>query len=258
MVMAVAGFVVLVVAAARAYPGGTHFDHARVGHDFWRNTLCDLTRTVALDGSPNTPGAALAASALIVLALGLGAFFLALPRLFASSHARLARSVRTLGAVTVPLAIAVVLLPTDRFGRLHGVAIFFAGTTGLAAAGLALRALVPAARAPRAVVVCGVLAALLASLDFALYMTELLTAGPAQVAVAVLERLATLVLLAWMLAVARALPHVSVQGAARSHVPIVQPAAQCPSQLDGSWRARALQRGRACFAHSLRSLRRHS
>ena len=30
--------------AALAYPGGTYFDHASVGHDFWRNTMCNSRR----------------------------------------------------------------------------------------------------------------------------------------------------------------------------------------------------------------------
>src|SRR3954471_798809 len=84
LIGAVPAFVILFFAAANAYPGGTHFDHASVGHDFWRNTLCDVARTVAIDGTPNACACALARVAMTLLALGIGVLFVALPRLFPS------------------------------------------------------------------------------------------------------------------------------------------------------------------------------
>ena len=201
MLGAVLGFVILFAVAALAYPGGTYFDHASVGHDFWRNTMCDVARTVALDGAENRVGCAFARAAMTLLALGVGALFIALPRLFA--HERLGKAVRVLGAATVPFAIAVVNLPTDRYGQLHGIAIVFAGTLGLSAALLAMKGLLADPRAPRLVVALGALALAVAAVDFGLYVRELIGATAAQVAVAVLERIATLLVLGWMLAVAR-------------------------------------------------------
>jgi hypothetical protein len=110
-----------------------------------------------------------------------------------------------LGAATVPCAIAVVLLPTDRFSALHGVAIVVAGTLGLGTTVLAMKGLLVDPRAPRLVVALGAVALGIASADFVLYVRELTMGGPAQVAVAVLERLATLFVLAWMASAARAL-----------------------------------------------------
>jgi len=214
LIGAVFGFVVLFVAAGSAYPGGTHFDHGSVGHDFWRNTLCDVARTVAIDGAPNTCGCTLARVAMTILALGLGVLFMALPRLF-PSRARLGSAVRALGAATVPFAIAVVLLPTDRFGKLHGVAIVVAGPLGLGAVILALKGLFADARAPRLVVGLGVVTMSVAAVDFGLYVAELLSGGPAQLAVPVLERVATILLLAWMVVVARAVHRLRVQALAR-------------------------------------------
>jgi hypothetical protein len=204
LVGAVIGFLLLFVAAARAYPGGTHFDHGAAGHDFWRNTLCDVARTVAIDGAPNARACMLARIAMTMLALGLGVLFVALPRLF-PARARLGNAVRVLGLATVPFAIAVVSLPTDRYGRLHGVAIVLAGTLGLGAAILALKGLFSEARSPGIVVAAGVLAMSVAAVDFALYVAEFMTGGSAQVAVPVLERIATILLLGWMVLVARAL-----------------------------------------------------
>lgn len=226
MVISIVAFVALFVGAAHAYPGGTHFDHAAVGHDFWRNTLCDVARTVALDGAPNTLGCALARAAMTTLALGLGLLFMALPRLF-SANERLGARVRVLGAATVPFAIAVVLLPTDHFPRLHSVAIVFAGTLGLSATLLAMKGLFSDARAPRVVVAIGTVAMLVAAADFTLYLREVLSGGPAQVAVAVLERLATVLVLAWMAAVAHAVTSRAGIGSAltMNHGPHAQEAA---------------------------------
>ena len=213
----VVAFVVLFAFAADAYAGGTHFDHSAIGHDFWRNNLCDVARTVAINGLPNACACWLARVAMITLAVGLGVMFFALPRLF-PSRPRLGLLVRVLGVATVPCAIAVVLLPTDRFSHLHGLSIVLAGTLGLGTVILALVGLFADARAPRYVVSLGVLAMSVAAVDFALYVIEFTSQGPAQVAVPVLERLSTILLLAWMLAVARAVNGLRVQGLARRTV----------------------------------------
>jgi hypothetical protein len=202
LTLSVVAFVAIFSAAAWAYPGGTHFDHAAVGHDFWLNTMCDVTRTVALDGRPNTLGCRLASIAMLVLAAGLGVTFTVLPRLFLT-RVRMATAVRALGAVSALGAVAVVLLPSDRFGSLHGVAIVGAGIPGLAASLLALVAVVRERRSARAVIALGALALFVSAVDFALYVGELASGGASQVAVSVLERVATALLLAWMLAIAR-------------------------------------------------------
>jgi hypothetical protein len=195
---------VLFVFAANAYPGGTHFDHFAVGHDFWRNTLCDVARSTALGGASNAIGASLARTAMTIMAIGVGGLFLLLPDRFASSP-RLGLAVRVLGCIAVPAAIAVVFLSTDRFGVLHGIAIVVAGIPGLAAAVLAVIGLLrePARTRPRWITRIGVVALLIAAADFVLYVQELLTHGSASVAVSVLERLAALLVLAWMIGVAR-------------------------------------------------------
>lgn len=198
----VLAFVVLFFAAACAYPGGTHFDHGSAGHDFWRNTLCDVTRSVALDGRLNVTGSALARLAMLTLAAGLGVFFVLLTRLF-PARKRTGAAVRALGGLAALGAVAVVLLPSDRFPALHGVAVVCAGIPGLTAALVAFHALLRERGAAHAVVVLGGLALGVAAVDFGLYVSELASDGASQLAVAVLERVATALLLAWMLAVAR-------------------------------------------------------
>jgi hypothetical protein len=202
LIGSVVAFFALFVAAARAYPGGTYFDHASPGHDLWRNTLCDVTRTVALDGRPNGTGCTLARLAMISLAAGIGVLFTRLPELF-RARACTGSAVRALGTIAALGAVGVVLLPSDRFGStVHGVAIVCAGVPGLSAALLSLHALVAERSSARAVVVFGALALAVAAVDFGLYLHELLSSGPSQLAVSVLERITTALLLCWMLAVA--------------------------------------------------------
>lgn len=209
LALTVLAFIAIFSLAAAAYPGGTHFDHASVGHDLWLNTMCDVTRSVALDGRPNGLGCMLASIAMIVLAAGLGVTFALLPRLFVA-RARMAAAVRALGTISALGAVAVVLLPSDRFGSVHGVAIVCAGIPGLAAALLALVAVLRERTSARAVIALGGLALGVAAVDFALYVAELVSGSASQASVSVLERIATALLLAWMLAIAHAARSASV------------------------------------------------
>jgi len=199
MAAAAIASVAIFASAASAYPGGTHFDHGAPGHDFFRNTLCDVARSTAIGGQSNATGASLARTAMTLYAVALGLFYWLLPREL-PGHPRLGRLVRTLGALSVPGAIAVVFLPTDRFGVLHGVAIVIAGVPGLAAAVLAVTALVR--ERAGAMAALGVAAFGAGAVDFVLYVRELVLDGPPEVAVSVLERAASVLLLVWMLALA--------------------------------------------------------
>jgi hypothetical protein len=191
--------VALFIAAAHVYPGGTHFDRLRAGHDFWRNTICDVARSRALGGAHNH-GATLARGAMGCASLGFGALFWLLAKRFASRR-RLSALVRCLGGVVVPGGIAVALLPTDQFSAQHGIAIVITGIPGLLAATLATYALV-SDEAPPLLVALGVLTVTVSTADFVIYVHELVVGGPPRVTVSVLERIASLLVVAWMVAVA--------------------------------------------------------
>jgi hypothetical protein len=210
--------VILFVVAAWVYPGGTHFDHLEVGHDFWKNTLCDVARSTALGGAPNAVGAMLARAAMTIMAFGIGALFWLLPTRFPSSG-RLGTSIRVLGAMAVLGAIAVVFLPTDRFSFLHGIAIVVAGLPGLSGMALAVAGLLRANARPHHVTAIGVLALLVAAADFSIYVDELLSKASPRVSVPVLERIATLLVLVWMVAVARVTQTRSSVSAEASRLP---------------------------------------
>lgn len=186
--------------AAAAYPGGSHFDHHAAGHDFFRNSLCDVARSTAVGGAANDVGAAFARLSMTIMALGIGALFWSLPERF-PSRTRLGALVRVLGLVATPAAIVVVFLPTDRFSSVHGIAIVVAGVPGLCAGVLAVAGLVRE-RANTLLVVLGASTLVVAIGAFVLYVHELVAGGPPRVAVPTLEHVAALLLLAWMLAVA--------------------------------------------------------
>ncbi len=189
----------LFVVAAWLYPGGNHFNHHALGHDFWRNAICDVARATAVGGLPNQ-GATFARASMTIMAVGIGALYWLLPERF-PSRARAAVLVRGLGALSVPGAIAVVLLPSDRYSSLHGVAIVIAGVPGLTAGLIATAALVRTRL--EVVTMLAVATFVVAGADFAIYVDELVTGGGPRLAVTVLERLAALLLLGLMVASSR-------------------------------------------------------
>ena len=183
---------VLFAFAAWAYPGGNHFDHHAIGHDFWRNALCDVARTTAIGGAPNG-GAGFARIAMSTMAVAIGLLFWSLPRHF-TARPRLGCVVRAFGVITVPAALAVVFLPTDRFSALHGLVTLIAGVIGTAGASIAVAA------SRRRSSIFGALTLVAAFGSLGIYAVELIAGGPPRLAVPVLEHVAALFLLAWMLA----------------------------------------------------------
>jgi hypothetical protein len=193
--------VVLLLAAMCLYPGGTQWDHAAPGNDFWQNYVCDLARTVALDGVPNPRGSALAQAAMALLALALGLLWWLVPRVFPARRL-LGATVRVAGCTASAAALAVVLLPADRFSQVHGLSIVVAGVPGLAAGFLAVVGLAQEERAPRVAAALGGAAFVVALGAFVLYVRQYFVPGPGPIAGAVLERIALLLLIVWMGAVA--------------------------------------------------------
>jgi hypothetical protein len=201
IVVAVAGFLALIVPAMRAYPGGTAWDSTTRGSDFWLNYLSDLQRSVALNGEPNTAGAALAQTAMLVLAVGLAPFWWLAARRF-PERPLLGCAVRTSGLAGVVGSIAVGLMPSDRFGDGHSLAIVLGGVPGLVAAGLAVVGLAGRGRSARVAAVTGAVTVLVSSADFLLYVERLGRAGPDLPVIALLERLSIILALLWMCTIA--------------------------------------------------------
>jgi hypothetical protein len=193
---AVVSAVIFTIAAA-VYPGGSHFDHDAVGHDFWRNSLCDVARQTALNDAPNALGAALAQAAMSILAIGIGLFLWSLAEELPSPRSTI---VRIFTAMTVPAALAVVFLPTDRFSDIHGIAVVIAGIFGTTAATVTLTGRVR---------LLGIATLVTSFIALGVYMSELSEGGPPRAAVPVFEHFAALLLLAWMISHAFESSHVS-------------------------------------------------
>jgi hypothetical protein len=121
-IASVAAFVALYAVAAALYPGGTRADHTTEGFSFARNYWCDLFDTTAIDGRPN-PARAVALTATLILAFGLGVLWWSAPALFVESPRR-AHLVRLSGIVS---AAVTPLIGT----RHHDLAIHLAAISGL-------------------------------------------------------------------------------------------------------------------------------
>ena len=186
----------------RLYPGGTWWDSTTAGYRFWQNYLCDLEWHVGLNGQDNTAGSHLARAAMLVLLVGLAAFWLIAPSLFGRGRGRLPLSVPVLGLVSVAGTIAVALMPSDAFPVLHGFFVIASGVPGLAAAALTVRGLrAPGSRWPFG----GWLGAALfvvALLDLALYAFHWASGDEAPPLLPAIQKIALFLLLAWMNGVA--------------------------------------------------------
>ena len=200
LVVCVLGFAGLMVSAMHLYPGGTWWDSTTRGYRFWQNFLCDLEWRVALNGQPNRVASRLAQAAMLILAVAFVPFWLAVPRLFESP--RLGIAVRSLGIASVAGIVAVVLMPSDRFGVLHGIAVIAAGLPGLSAAGLATAGLLRGEPRPRIAGWTGASTLVFALTDFVLYVSHLVAHAEGTWLTAAAQKIALLLLLAWMLVVA--------------------------------------------------------
>jgi hypothetical protein len=198
----VALFVALEALAMCLYPGGTWWDaHAR-GHRFWQNFLCDVEWRVALNGTPNPVGSRLALAAMATLALGLGPFWFATARLIAGGgRTSLAGAVRLSGIASITAVLAVISMPSDAFGDVHGAVVIVASLCGFLAASLAIGGLASTQQVAPAVLGVATMAA--AVFDFILYASHFLRHAQDTPLTPAAEKVALGLLLSWMVAVAR-------------------------------------------------------
>jgi len=195
-----AGFVACFTLAAAAYPGGSWCDPEAAGFDPLYGFFCDVLREKGLNGEPN-PGAGLARAALVVLAGAFVPFWLLLSRLTPLPRGA-ARALQLFGLLSAIGTLGVALTPSDRFAVAHQCAVLTAGPLGVVAGGLAVVGLVRAGgRAWWLAVIAGATLAL-AAIDALLYAWHLMWPTPCPLALPLLQKVAALGGLAWMLAVA--------------------------------------------------------
>ncbi len=193
----VAVTVVLLGLSMSRYPGGTWCHRESVGHAFWGNFLCDLVWGTSLGGRPNPTGSRLGELAMVVLALGIGLFFLVLPVLFPRKP-RAGRLVRVLGVTSVAFLIAVALMPSERFGDLHGLVVFLAAFPALVASIAAVVALAVSEQRPRVSAFLGAAVILAAVVDLAMYAYHFAHRSDCAPLLPAIQKVALAFLLAWM------------------------------------------------------------
>lgn len=193
------GFVACMTVAAALYPGGTWCEPRASGYDPLRSFFCDVLHARGLNGAPNA-GAPWARAALFFAALALFTFWLGLGSALQLSSRR-ARLVRVIGVLSAGACLVVALTPSDRFPALHQAAVLSSASAGIAAAVIACsgRARGRTARALRRL---GWAALVTAGVDAALYLGQLTAPAPCSIALPALQKLAALLVVTWMVAVA--------------------------------------------------------
>lgn len=195
----IACFLALYGIAIVLYPGGTWFDRHAAGYDLWRNFVCDLTQPIALDGRPN-PGALFGKASMLAFDAGLSLSFLGTLRLGSPSPG-FARVIRLLSLVSFVGIAAVPLLPSLVFGALHSVAVLCGATAGLFAGGFCIAV---QRRGHRRIATLGVVMFAAAFVDAGIYAWSV-AAVATPLALPVIQRLALVLILAWLIAIGAAL-----------------------------------------------------
>lgn len=194
-------FLGLFCAAGAIYPGGNWLDRSAHGHVFFANYFCDLTQPVSLSGVDNSLGSRLAQLALLCFAVALAAFFWLIPRYFVGG-ARATVWVRRLGQCAVLSYAAVPLTPSARFGEVHAWLALLAGALGIAAALCAVWALWRSGRTARGLAGIGASALAAGTLHAVLFVHYMHGSEPAPLIVPAAQKVAALLLSAWMLGLA--------------------------------------------------------
>jgi hypothetical protein len=194
--------VALVALAMVFYPGGTWWDKTTQGHRFWENFLCDLLHRKSLSGASNLASARLAELAMFALVIGIICAFSLAPEII-PSRKNLGRRIAYVGSFGAVFLVAAPLLPSDRYPALHSIATVFGTLPSLAAFSGLVGAILVEPQAPLAVRGTSVSLLVLLVLCAALYTWDVYFGGPSMKILPGLERIATLLLIAWLMLVAR-------------------------------------------------------
>lgn len=181
--------------AMGCYAGGSWLHPHATAHSFFENFWCDLLRDPAHNGSPNGCSVALATFGFSALALALLPFWLEVARLLPN---RRARFVRWAGAVSSLATGLVALLPSDRFPELHPPCVLTAGGLGFVCGGVCSSWALAHFRQVPGFALTSLLLLAAASLNLALYAHAVYVEAAETLLLPVMQKLATFVLLLWM------------------------------------------------------------
>jgi hypothetical protein len=188
-------FVAAMAVAIAAYPGGSWTQADASGFSLARNFWCDLLRSQGINGADNATAKLWASIAFGALGFALWPYWWVAGSLL-SGRAR--RLVTRLGTASAACLAAMTLFPSDSHRIAHGVVALAGALLGMlaAAASVAVRAPGEARFSLRRS--SGALALLLAACNALLYIQVAYLGGPETVAQPIVQKLATLMLLAWM------------------------------------------------------------
>jgi hypothetical protein len=190
-------FGISMAGAMWAYGGGSWRHPQAPSHSFLENYWCDLLREPAHNGRPNALSVQLATLGFAALALALGAFWWEFSGVFPDFRRAL---VRLAGVLSAAGTAAVALVPSDRFPAVHAPAVLTAGglgfVCGCVCAGWALRHFAEA----RAFALASLVLVSAAAVNIALYVHVAYLGGTDTVVLPAVQKLATLALVAWLLA----------------------------------------------------------
>ena len=204
-------FLLCYAAAAALYPGGTWTDPSAPGHSFWQNYLCDLMQSRAHSGEPAPVGAALAKVGLVAVMPALVSFTAQIARL-ETPRTRAGRASVGVAVLAALLGCLVPLVPSDSWRLGHLAVVVAAIIPGIVAAVVAARISLRARGVSRAVRLLALLTVAAAAIDAGLYVfmyaappldlvpRSALARDLIQAAIPMMQRLATVGMVLWMLA----------------------------------------------------------
>ncbi len=195
------GFAGFWAGAMALYPGGTFLDRSQSGQSFFGNFFCDLTQPVSLSGVANPVGSRLAQCGMLFFAGALLGLFWVVPHHFAPD-ARTRPWVLRLGTLAVLTFVAVPLTPSERFGNLHATLALVAGGFGILAALVAVWALFASHGRARALGMLGAVALVVVAFDAVIFVQHLGQSAPPPLLVPAAQKVAALLVSAWIAAVA--------------------------------------------------------
>ncbi len=203
-------FAACLMVAAVLYPGGTWIDRRAAGHSLTKNFLCDLMQHRALNGQIAEIGPLFARAGTFAMLIALASFFIQVAKLDATSRA--AKVARVGGLLACLLGCAVPLLPSDQFRTAHLIAVACAFLPSLVAV---IAASAICLRTPRVnrwikaaalvTLAAGAFDGLLYGFAYGTYALKIYPSRSVYLVInhllPLLQRIATLGVLAWLVAV---------------------------------------------------------
>lgn len=190
-------FCVAMGGAAWSYAGGSWLHPQASGHSFLENFWCDLLREPAHNGRPNARSVTLATIGFVALGAALWSFWRESAGLLPQGRRRF---VSVAGPLSALATVLVALVPSDRFPALHAPAVLAAGGLGFACGCVCAAWALSRYRRQPAWALWSLLLVAAAAVNLVLYVQVAYFRAPSSIVLPTAQKLATLALVAWMIA----------------------------------------------------------